>query len=294
MRQKILLTGSTGFIGKNLKEYLEPRYELYAPPRKELELTDKEAVKDYLCSHPVDVVIHAATNPGHRWIKNPQNIAKNNVSMFFNLAECDNYFSRMIVLGSGSEYDIRRPMVRIKEEDMPKAPPEDEGGYSKFLFSQYAEKNEKIINLRSFGVFGKYEAYQIRFISNVICKALYEVPLTIKQNRVFSYLYVDDLCRIVEMCLFRTLQYRHYNVAPDEVIDLFSIAQLVNEVAKKDLEIIVKQPGWGKEYTADNSRLKKELGDVAFTPLREAIASLYQWYHDHRDVINYEELLFES
>ena len=56
------------------------------------------------------------------------------------------------------------------------------------------------MELRLFGVFGRHEDYAIRFISNAICKTLFDLPITLRQNRTFSYLYVDDLGPIVERC----------------------------------------------------------------------------------------------
>ena len=41
---KILLTGSSGFIGRNLKEKLSVQFDMYCPNRKELDLLKTEAV----------------------------------------------------------------------------------------------------------------------------------------------------------------------------------------------------------------------------------------------------------
>ncbi len=57
------------------------------------------------------------------------------------------------------------------------------------------------MELRLFGVFGPHEDYAIRFISNAICKALFGLPITLRQNRTFSYLFIDDLGPIVERFL---------------------------------------------------------------------------------------------
>ena len=48
--KKILITGSTGFVGRNVKEYLEksPAYKVYAPVSRELDCIDETAVREYL------------------------------------------------------------------------------------------------------------------------------------------------------------------------------------------------------------------------------------------------------
>lgn len=292
--KKIFLTGKTGFIGKNILEFLEDsKYNVLAPSHQELELLDGEAVKNFLCRNKVDVVIHSALIPSHRKIKNPRDIAYRNLRMFFNIARNAQYFSKMIFFSSGAEYGVRHDLSKVKETDFDKHIPEDEHGFSKYVCSQYIDRSDKIVNLILFGIFGKYEDYQMRFISNAICKAIHNLPVTIKQNRTFSYLYIEDLCRIVKYFIESEPKYKIYNVAPNRSIDLLSIAKKVNEISGKDLQIIVHNPGSGKEYTASNSRLMNELKDFHFTPLEEAMKELYKWYEENKNTIDYNLLLYD-
>jgi GDP-L-fucose synthase len=117
--------------------------------------------------------------------------------------------------------------------------------------------------------------------------------MSLKQNRLFSYLFIDDLCRIAEYFINHETKHKIYNVAPYEISDLLSIAKRVNEVSKKNLEIIIHTPGMGKEYTADNSFLVNEIGDFKFTPHKEAIKELYEWYEKNKSIINRELLLYD-
>jgi dTDP-4-dehydrorhamnose reductase len=57
---KVLITGSTGFLGKNLAENLSGKYDLLLPGHKDLDLLNSEAVKKYLAEHLPDVLIHTA------------------------------------------------------------------------------------------------------------------------------------------------------------------------------------------------------------------------------------------
>lgn len=49
--KKILLTGANGFIGKNILEGLQEKYELFCPSSKELDLSVTEVVQGYLEKH---------------------------------------------------------------------------------------------------------------------------------------------------------------------------------------------------------------------------------------------------
>ena len=56
---KILITGTNGFIGRNLKEYFQDRYEkIFFPKRMELNLLDAKAVSSYLKVNSFDIIVH--------------------------------------------------------------------------------------------------------------------------------------------------------------------------------------------------------------------------------------------
>ena len=70
---KILLTGSSGLVGRNILESpLIKEHELLTPRHKELDLLDKMAVTDYLEKNRPDLVIHAAGVVGGISINNRQ------------------------------------------------------------------------------------------------------------------------------------------------------------------------------------------------------------------------------
>ena len=60
--KKILITGARGFVGRNLKEALADKYEIFAPTHKELELLDYEALARYVEQNQIQSVVHAAVH----------------------------------------------------------------------------------------------------------------------------------------------------------------------------------------------------------------------------------------
>jgi UDP-glucose 4-epimerase len=290
----ILIIGASGFIGANLVEYLSPRHEVLAPAHAELELLDEDAVKKYFDIHSVDIVIHSAVRPGHRNAKDPSHQLYHNTRMFFNIVRNSDRFKKMIFLGSGLTYDMRYYQPRMKEEYFDTHVPVDEGGFSKYIISKYIEKVENIIELRVFGIFGKYEDYAIRFISNAICKTLFDLPITIKQNRKFDYIYIDDLMPIIDHFLENKGEYRCYNATPDESVELKTIAESVKKISGKNIPIIISQEGSGPEYSGDNTRLRKEIKHLSFMNMDKAINDLFNWYSENRASINREVLLYDK
>ena len=289
---KIFITGGTGFIGRNLKEQLSNKYNIFAPTSSELNLLNEALVYKYLKQYHFDVVIHAATwNATRTSTKDLTKVLENNLRMFFNIARCSNCYGKMIYFGSGAEYDRQHWIPKMKEDYFDTYVPTDQYGFSKYIMRKYTEKAKNIYNLCLFGVFGKYEDWRIRFISNACCKVIFNLPITIEQNVFFDYMYIDDLIKITEWFIVNTPKEKTYNVCTGQTYDLLTLAKKVLEISGKNLDIIIKNEGMGKEYSGDNSRLLKEIGNYTFREIDICIKELYQWYLNHMDSIDKDNLI---
>jgi len=289
-KKSVLITGGSGFVGRNLSECLGSRFSISAPGRAELDLLDPGAVERFLKEGQYDAVVHAASAVLYGGAAGKGG-AGASLEMFQNIARCSRHFGKMIQLGSGAEYGKSRPLVRVQEEEFGKIVPQDEYGLYKYRCSRQVEASEGITCLRLFGCFGKYEDYSSRFISNAICRSLFGMPVVIaNRNVVFSYLYVDDFARIVAHFIESTAQHKSYNVVPDGTVDLLSIARMVGDISGSKLPIAVKNPGMGNEYSGGNSRLRLELPDFRFTPMEQSIGELYGWYEKSKGAIDAKKL----
>lgn len=291
---RVLVTGGSGFIGRNIVEQLRDDYEILAPAHAELELTDAGAVAANLAARPVQAVIHCAVRPGHRNAADPSLQLERNLRMFFNLARCAGHWERMIYLSSGAVYDIAAPIVRAREDEAGARVPRDEHGFSRFVIAQCLRDGLPIVELRPFGVFGKYEDYAIRFISNAICKSLFDLPVTLRQDRRFSYLFIDDLMPVLSHFLEGAPRSGAFNVVPDEPVTLLSLARKVVAASGKDLPIVVAREGLGLEYTGDNAKLKAEMPALHTTPIDDAVADLFDWYEANKEQLVYDALLVDK
>lgn len=296
---RILVTGGSGFLGRNLAEYLARNHEILAPSRAELDLADPDALDAWFATHDVDAVVHGAVRPGHRNVADPSRQLWTNLRMFFGIMRHADQFGRLVFLSSGAVYDVTRSLDHVAEDHLGVALPSDEHGLSKYVIAQYLDEMHRsgvhdAVELRLFGVFGRYEDYAIRFVSNAICKALLGLPITLRQNRTFSYLYVNDLGPIVERFLVGDHAAAAYNVVPDWTSDLREIAEHVKARSRTGLPIIVGDSGNGLAYCASNVRLRTEMPDVRFTPMDEAIDDLYAWYAANLGVIDRSALLTDK
>ncbi len=298
---RILITGGTGFIGRNLAEQLASTYEVMAPSTNELDLLNEQAVREYLTSHSFDVVLHTATTRSNRRLGAPPDMLDRNCRMFFNLARNlaphQERFGKMIHFGSGAEYDRIQLPPRVKEDYFDTRVPRDAYGFSKYICAKYIERADDIVNLRLFGVFGAYEDYTVRFISNACCRALKGLPIVLRQDVMFDYLYVKDLVRITKWFIENNARHKAYNVCTGKPVALTELARLVAEVSGQVsgsiTDVSVMSEGLGPEYSADNSRMLTEMGGYQFWDLPSSIEDLYCWYQRH-DGINDESLRFDE
>lgn len=290
---RILITGGSGFIGRNLVDHLKFKYKILAPSHSELELLDESAVREYFNNNKVDFVIHSAVRPGHRNAKDPTRQLYNNLRMFFNIMRNKSKFDKLIFLSSGAVYDVSKPLVKVNEDYFGTHVPADEHGFSKYIISRHISEIKNAVELRIFGIFGKYEDYAIRFISNAICKTIFDLPITINQDRKMDYLYINDLMPVVEYFINNCSHFRSYNVTPDNSIRISVLAEKVRSVCGKDTPIIIKSED-GIEYSGDNARLRKEIPGLKFTYIDTAIRELYEWYNKNKDLIDKDILLSDK
>lgn len=292
--KKILLTGGNGFIGKNILEsFLVDKYEIIAPRSFELNLIDTENVDNFFRDKEFHAILHAGVKPGHRNSKDPTNLFYSNLRMFQNLERHKDKYGKFINFGSGAVYDISANISNAKEEDICKNMGQDDHSFCKYVIYKQIQNLDNFVDLNIFGIFGKYEDYAIRFISNAICKTLFDLPVTLRQNRRFSYLYIDDLMPILDFFIENKVKYKSYNIVPDEQVELVKIAELVKTTSRKNIAVNIANDGVGLDYTGNNTRLKSEF-NVKFTLINKAVENLYSWYKKNKNNIDKNILIIDK
>jgi len=291
---RILITGGSGFIGRNLAEQFASTYEVLTPSSAELDLLKERDVREYLSAHSFDVIVHTATTRSNRRLAAPPDLLDRNCRMFFNLARNAGQFGKMVHFGSGAEYDRTDLPARVREDYFDTRVPTDAYGFSKYICAKYIERSDNIVDLRLFGVFGPYEDYTVRFISNACCRVLKGLPIVLRQDFVFDYLYVKDLAQIARWFIENDARHKAYNVCTGRPVVLTELARMVAEVSGCNPSVSVMHGGMGAKYTADNSRLLAEMGDYQFWDLRRAIDDLYSWYKRQQSTLEAESLRFDE
>jgi UDP-glucose 4-epimerase len=298
---RILITGGSGFIGRNLAEQLAANYEVLAPSSAELDLLNEQAVREYLTRHRCDVIVHTATTRSNRRLAAPPDLLDRNCRMFFNLvrnlAPRHERVGKMIHFGSGAEYSRLQLPPRVTEDYFDTRVPTDAYGFSKYICAKYIERSDRLLDLRLFGVFGPYEDYTVRFISNACCRALKGLPIVLRQDVVFDYLYIHDLVKLTAWFIENDPRHKAYNIATGRPVALTELARVIAQVSAqvsgRTPDISVLSEGLGPEYSADNSRMLAEMGNYQFWDLEDSIRNLYSWY-ERNQAFDIESLKFDE
>lgn len=153
MAKRILLTGGSGFVGRNLTEYIEKnydgkyvdapsevtnaistitrnfqmlaftaggeKYELYAPSSKQLNVIDDETVTEWCSEVYFDTILHFAvyTNAGNAE-RDPNLMLSYNLRSFMHFYKCRGLYGRMFYSGSGAEFNKEYDIEKASEETL--------------------------------------------------------------------------------------------------------------------------------------------------------------------------------
>lgn len=286
----VLITGAgpTGVTGRAIKEYLQGSYEILSPSSKELDLTNDEAVRAYFDNHRVDYVVHCATYRSN--ISQTTHLVddefESNLRMYFNLAAQSDKFQKMVYLGSGAEYDKTRPIVNIKEEQFGERIPKDKYGFGKYIMNQHCRNSKNIYNLRMFGTLNKYERYTKNVVCNLCAKAALGLPLTLRQDVIFSWVDIEDVAKGIKYLFEHEVKRQDYNIALPTPYKLSEIAELIRTIGSSR-DIKFEQNKLNNEYTCS---VRSFIIDVPINmlPIEESLIGIYNYFISTKETINAE------
>ena len=278
---RILLTGSGGFIGKNLKSYLKDKHELLTPRSYELDLINPDAVAKYFKENDIDFVIHCGSVGGARGVQDRDTTIEDNLAMVDNILSNKKADTRVILFGSGAMYDKSRNLHKVKETQIGESIPKDLYGKSKLLIEEKIRNRKDVLMLNIFACYG-YGEKESRFPSYAINKAIQGEDILINQNVIFDYLFVDDMAKIVEHFITTVPKNNIINITPSKSSSLKEIAETVQSYSQKNINIKILNEGMNFEYTGDNTLLLKNFENLEFTPLEVGLKNLFNYIDNSR------------
>lgn len=274
--KKILITGSKGFIARNIAAELS-NCELFLVDRSKLDLENSREVNIFFENKYFDAVIHTATSGGSRIKEDSSDVLYKNCIMHQNIMNNACSFNKYISFGSGAELDRRYnidPSVELKS-----AFPIDPYGMSKNFIAKSGILYPNFHNIRIFNVFNEDEL-PTRMIKANIINYINKMSITIHQDKWMDFFYMSDLCKVVKFVIDSNISQKIINCSYQKKYKLSSIAQIINQLSDHKVDIIVNDTSEGLNYYGDYNL---HLFDIDLYGLQMGITNTY---HKIRNKIN--------
>jgi len=317
--QKILVTGSAGFIGwatcrlllnkgatvigiDNLNDYYDSKI-------KELRLADLktfqnfifykidieffEILKNIFQLHKIESVINLAARAGVRAsVENPWGYLDTNVKGTINLLECvKNYGVKTFIHASTSSVygDTDQMPFKVSDNtDKPLAPyPASKKSAELFCYSYHYLYGVNTIIPRYFtvyGPFGRPDMSIFRFIKKID----YGEPITVygdgKQKRDFTF--VEDIAEATVSSL-NLEGYKIFNLGNDNPVELIYVINLIEKLLGKKAQI-QWQPRHPADIYATWADIQEAKNFIGWSPkvsIEEGIEKTVHWFRENRELL---------
>jgi len=252
---KILVTGAAGFLGSYISNHL-PGHQVHAATRRQLDLTDLDAVTNVLKRNCYDAIINCAA-AGREQLRSCEHaIYANNLESFYNLAINDQWYSKLINIGSGAEFDLDQDIDRVDEWEIWNRRPQYSYGQSKNVIARFSVDFPKITTLRLFGCFDPSES-ENRLLKRFRAAVGNHVPFVLDQDRYFDMVSARDFVRVIETVINGIITDRDLNVVYDRKHRLSDILVLYSKLHKFNTEYLQVRSVNILNYTGNGDRLSK-------------------------------------
>lgn len=311
MKKKILVTGASSFLGHHVMPLLQRfgyLFEILAPTSKELNLLDRGAVINYICSHKPDIILHMAALCGGIGANKaaPAEFSHDNLKMSINIFDGIRRVNRekptvthFYGLGTVCAYPKNCP-VPFKEDDIWNGFPEETNapyGNSKrmMLVLQQSFKQQfglKGAHLIPVNLYGEWDHFNLE--SSHVMPALINKFITAKEDGndfvevwgdgtpTREFLYAGDCAIAIVKAVVNGFDYEDpINIGTGHDISIKDLANLIKKVV--NFNGMVKFTGdvsvnGQPKRRLDVSRARDVLGFTAKTDLITGLEKTVAWY----------------
>lgn len=300
--KSILITGGSGFFGKNLCEILSQlnqkknlNMKIFSLARNPIQMNGVEfishdVVNPFNFDVKVDLIIHAATPvvQGDGDFEETMNIIVNGTQNVLNFAE-KSKCEKILLVSSGAAYGEFLDGAKLLCETDPisgpffnfKSPYGTGKRISELLALAWAKKTGKHITIaRCFAFSGCHLPFDKHLaIGNFVGSALKEKNIKIMSDgsAIRSYLDAEDLCLWLLTILLKAKSSEIYNVGSDREISIKDLALKVAEhIPGTKVEILgeVKPEAIRNRYVPEIKKAVNELGLKISVTLDESIQKM--------------------
>ena len=311
--QKILVTGSSGFIGFHLSKYLlSKKYSVvgidshdsyYSKNLKKkrlsilkekknfffikINLNNKKKLEKVFLKYKPSIIIHLAGQPGVLYsFKNPNSYYTNNVKATNSLCILSKKYNiKKFIFGSSSSVYGDQKKFPIKENFNlnPKNPyAKTKLRSEKIVLKFFRKTDTNFIIFRFFTVYGplgRPDMFVHKFL-NSIKKGktirLYNYGLNFR-----DFTFVKDVAKILYLSIKKNLNNKIYNICRSNPIITINLVQMITnlyKVKKIKIEKTKFIKGEMLKTHGCNKKLKKDFGNIKFTDIKIGLKNTIKKY----------------
>lgn len=305
---KVLVTGGSGLVGKNLREICGDENFIYLSS-KDCNLISFEETERVFKFHKPDAVIHLAAKVGGLYMNMENNIQmlEDNLLINVNVVKVCRTMRIKKFIGCLSTCifpdKVKYP---ITEDQLRNGPPHtsNEGyAYGKRMLAVMCDQINKIPGfnytyISPTNIYGRYDNFHLKN-SHVIPGLIHKCYLAKKTNKPFQimgtgkalrqFIYVEDLAKIIKYLLLSYKGDKRHIICSSNEEDEVSIKYIVEKIAEiMDYNNIIyntKYTDGQLRKTVSNKVLKEVFSSLEFTHIDIGLEKTIKWFNKNYETI---------
>lgn len=282
---RILVTGSSGFIGSNLMQYLSKKnHQVYGLSRKQstktnaIQLGDFQQLNNFFTNKKIDAVVHLAALIDE---KDPLTMFQNNCITTLNLLECCRLhgINKFVFASTHAVYGNTKYLPIDETHPLN---PSTNYALSKIIAENlckmfFLSNGIQTIILRISSTYGEGQSSN-KMIPNMIenCMNQKKVFLHKYTNgfQVMDLIHVKDVCRAIEYACLSKVRFGIYNISSGKPTTVEDISKLLIPIFKTATFTTKRISKYANHFLYDLSNTKKDLKFIPSISLNEKTIQL--------------------